>query len=204
MDDKQQDEALRQLLPWYVNGTLNPEERAQVEALLQRSAEAAGEVEVLRKLQDTIHTEEAETAPLELSWRRFQKTLPDNKQTSKPSFPWPKVASVAAVMIIAVQFALLVNLPRPADVELLGGDAVQTRMAEGYRLLQVVFLEDANWQAVQALITSADGEIVAGPSALGILVVRIPDEGATESLALFRASPLVEHIQVAGDDGAGH
>ncbi len=200
MNDTQRDEQLWALLPWYINGTLQGEELRDVEALIQRSEEAAREAELLRKLQAAIGTEELVTAPTELSWRRFQQSLPDKEAATKVTFPWLKLASVAAVMIIAVQSALLVYLPKPVDVELLGGDeSVQHQVDAFY--VKVMFSDQASWKGIEVLLASIEGEVVAGPSALGMVAVRIPksDEQA-KLLRQLEASPIVEHVQVVPDD----
>ena len=77
MNTELDDRALLELLPWYLNGTLEGAELAAVEALLLRSAEAREELEVLRRLAAAVREQEQahEAPPFELGWARLQRSL---------------------------------------------------------------------------------------------------------------------------------
>ena len=47
-------DVVSQLLPWYLNGTLDEEEAREVEAYLERSSEARAELDELRVLQRAV------------------------------------------------------------------------------------------------------------------------------------------------------
>lgn len=84
MNTELDDRALLELLPWYLNGTLEGAELAAVEALLLRSAEAREELEVLRRLAAAVREQEQahEAPPFELGWARLQRSL---QQEARPA-----------------------------------------------------------------------------------------------------------------------
>lgn len=197
MNDQDSDEKLMELLPWYVNETLGAHEKMKVEALLKRSETAAAEVALLRQLQESVRKEESVIAPTEMGWRRFQKMLPLQQQPEKSRLSLAKIATIAAVMVIAVQFTLLLNVPEQMDVELLGGETLVQQVSGQQLELKLIFHDQASWQEIQTLLVGIDGEVVAGPSALGMVIVRVPmPEEQASLLRILKESPLIEHVQV--------
>jgi anti-sigma factor RsiW len=76
-----------ELLPWYVNGTLPPHERAAVESELASCPRCAAELEELKRLHDTLHQIDADApGPSE---QLFARTLArvDESQTERRESP---------------------------------------------------------------------------------------------------------------------
>ena len=191
MNTEIDDGALLQLLPWYLNGTLEGEELAVVEALLLRSAEAREELEVLRRLAAAVREQEkvhsaGQTPPFELGWARLQRSL----QQEQPALPkrdwWRPGLAVAAALVLALQVGILT---RPAqtdsDWRMLSGGQEQV-LSGGYRV-QLRFVEHAQWQQIRALLLELDAVLVDGPSALGVVQVHVPaDQRFADGQALLR------------------
>ena len=175
MNTELDDRALLELLPWYLNGTLEGVELAAVEALLLRSAEAREELEVLRRLAAAVREQEQahEAPPFELGWARLQRSL---QQEARPALRrdwWKPGLAAAAALVIALQLGILM---RPAQVDsdwqLQSGGSEQV-LSGGYRV-QLRFVEHAQWQQIRALLLELDAVLVDGPSALGVVQVHVP------------------------------
>ena len=176
MNSEIDDRALLELLPWYLNGTLDPQERANVEALLLRSAEAREELEVLRRLAAAVREQEhgaGQPAPFELGWARLQRSLQQEARPAPRRDWWKPGLAAAAALVIALQLGILM---RPAqtdsDWRMLSGGQEQV-LSGGYRV-QLRFVEHAQWQQIRALLLELDAVLVDGPSALGVVQVHVP------------------------------
>jgi hypothetical protein len=176
MNSEIDDRALLELLPWYLNGTLDPQERANVEALLLRSAEAREELEVLRRLAAAVREQEhgaGQPAPFELGWARLQRSLQQEARPAPRRDWWKPGLAAAAALVIALQLGILM---RPAQTDsnwrMLGGGQEQV-LSGGYRV-QLRFVEHAQWQQIRALLLELDALLVDGPSALGVVQVHVP------------------------------
>ncbi len=69
------DHELMKLLPFYVNLTLDPLERASVEDYLARSEEARKEVDYLKQLRKSLKAQPEATSPGELGLKRLQREI---------------------------------------------------------------------------------------------------------------------------------
>lgn len=177
MNTELDDRALLELLPWYLNGTLEGAELAAVEALLLRSAEAREELEVLRRLAAAVREQEQEQAreapPFELGWARLQRSLQQEVRPAPRRDWWKPGLTAAAALVIALQLGILM---RPAQVDSdwqrQSGGSEQV-LSGGYRV-QLRFVEHAQWQQIRALLLELDAVLVDGPSALGVVQVHVP------------------------------
>ena len=175
MNTELDDRALLELLPWYLNGTLEGAELAAVEALLLRSAEAREELEVLRRLAAAVREQEQahEAPPFELGWARLQRSLQQEVRPAPRREWWKPGLAAAAALVVALQLGILM---RPAQVDsdwqLQSGGSEQV-LSGGYRV-QLRFVEHAQWQQIRALLLELDAVLVDGPSALGVVQVHVP------------------------------
>lgn len=175
MNTELDDRALLELLPWYLNGTLEGAELAAVEALLLRSAEAREELEVLRRLAAAVREQEQahEAPPFELGWARLQRSLQQEARPAPRRDWWKPGLAAAAALVVALQLGILM---RPAQVDsdwqLQSGGSEQV-LSGGYRV-QLRFVEHAQWQQIRALLLELDAVLVDGPSALGVVQVHVP------------------------------
>ena len=195
------DDDLRALLPWYLNGTLAADERARVEALLQRSAAAREELAGLRQLAPAVKQAEqqysnAHSAPAELGWARLQRSLQQEPATARRDW-WKPSLAAAAALVVALQLGILMR-PAPTDTDWqLQSGGQQQVLSGGYRV-QLRFVEHAQWQQVRGLLLEVDAVLVDGPSALGIVQVFVPaDRRFADGQALLQwlqQQPVVQHV----------
>jgi anti-sigma factor RsiW len=181
---------LTALLPWYVNGTLDPAEREQVEAWLRAAPEHEAELAMWRAVQ--VDARKAAPVPAfdELGWRRLRAQLPTARRTS-----WLKVAAAASVLLLAgLQTAILVRddagVHRPLG---------ETPVGDQWRF-HARFTPSATLEQIGALLERHAGQLVAGPSALGLYTIAIAkhESRTPEALiAALRAEPLIVEVTVA-------
>lgn len=161
----------RELLPWYVNGTLSADETQAVEALLQDSETLRAEVEKLKCLKENL-PEPQRFPGSELGWRILQKQIRADRINAK-SPQWKSYIAIAAMLVITLQiglFALMQKEPS-TNVQLLGGQSVLVQSEQ--LLLQVQIAPDASWQEVTEIFSALNASIVQGPSAMGVIYVQV-------------------------------
>ena len=76
-----------ELLPWYVNGTLSPEERQRVEAHLDQCPSCRGEVQALRSLRREIKDvaePSEEDLPGEVGIQRLLSAIENEPEQIRP------------------------------------------------------------------------------------------------------------------------
>ena len=190
------DQEIAELLPWYVNGTLDDSETREVEAYLERSPEARAELAELRVLEDAVTTlaedepawkpglltdalrrigvhEREQASATEAQFgarvRRFvERILPGLDVT--PRVPRLALAVQLALVLGLGSALVLTQLREPDYGTLSGGSASVADRA----LVQVGFQSDVSEAELRALLRELDAEIVAGPSAQGLYTVGLP------------------------------
>lgn len=192
------DRRLEELLPFAANGTLDPEERAELDAALAADARLAAELKFVEALRDEVRAREVTASPGELGLARLRRAI----ATEAPAAPvaaranWWKVAAVAASALLAVQSAAV--LVAPGDVvRLAGGGGVEAPMDSGAGpVLTVAFRADATEAALRQALVAAGVTIVDGPSALGLYrVAPLPGVDAAAAEAALRAAAPVEDVR---------
>lgn len=195
------DELSRHLLD-YVKDRLNGEQRREIEGLMAADAAIAGEIAYLQGLDGAARLQRAADGRSDtgLGWARLSKAL-DAAGATAPARPaaandggpgaW-KWATLALGLVAAAQAMVLIAGPRPDHQE----NAIYvpvTGSSTGY-LVQISFNPDAREADMRALLLRSGGEIVSGPSRVGLYRVRFEDEMArTAALGHFAGLPgLVE------------
>ncbi len=200
-DNGKRDENLDLLLPWYVNGTLEAEERRAVEAYLEESAHARDEVELLRQLRQQVKEQEFENSPGELGLQRLKREIKQDAAQQKGSADrmtgkvltvasfWRPLA-IAACLAIVVQAGVMVGMN--SGLIPTGGDV--TIAGKSPAVMQVTFAPDATEQDIREVLQAAGASIADGPTALGIYNLRLVDPKAItveEALTALRANDAV-------------
>jgi anti-sigma-K factor RskA len=197
-DNGKRDEALEQLLPWYVNDTLGDDERRQVEAYLERNRDARDEVELLRALRRQVKEEKIENSPGELGLQRLRREIKqaDREQAGSDRMTGRTVTVASFWRPLAVAACLAVVIQAGVMINLSGGPGSEVEIAHGTAgltapVLQVTFAPDATEQEIREVLQAAGASIAEGPTALGIYNLRLVDAETTsveEALTTLRAS----------------
>ena len=180
-------EQAQMLLPWRVNGTLEPGEAALLEAHLAECEECREDLAAelaMRRLYAAM--------PVEGVPERSLPVLPGNVSPlrnlrQRLSTRWGR--AVPAAMAAAAAVALIVVLA-PSEPEgefrLLGSDA-----AEQTGNAIVLFSPDTAQRDMRAALERAGARLVDGPTASGAYIVRVPETARDTALAELRELPHV-------------
>ena len=189
------------LLPWYVNGTLTDEERAQVEAHLEHCEQCREELRFLTGLRQAVKQVADVPASPELGLKRLMREIDAETPASRPAtrrMAWWQPSLAAAAVVIVIQGVLLLNLwQRDDDAGMrLAGEARPAAV-----VLQIRFDAAAREEEIRALLRSLDARFVDGPSAVGLYRIELSGitPGDNEALArvlsaLREQQAIVRHV----------
>jgi len=186
----------QELLPWYVNGTLDAAEAAQVAQHLAQCNVCHADAAAQSRLR-SAPVEAAAGANVDRAWAALRGRLDLPTPAPRPGATaarrwWQRglqfaVAIQAAVMLVMA--AALFSLLAPAEPYRALGSAP---VAEGNAL--AVFRADATQAQMRAALRTAGARIVDGPTLADAYVLRLPD-AAPATLARLRAQPGVLSVE---------
>ncbi len=183
-------EALAELAPFYVAGTLTPEEKARFEAAMAEDAELARNVAAARaEREEVVALNEALPAPSSGAmdalfaridaepgrksglWRKLDLGATLAGLFSPRALGW---TAAAACLLVCVEGGLLATRQASAPF---AGFATASRPHEtahgaGFFAL-VAFAPNASAEAIGAVLTQAGAQIVEGPRANGFYRIRL-------------------------------
>jgi hypothetical protein len=180
-------ESLSELIPWYANSTLSPEEHALVEEHLKSCDACQGELEWLRTVGAAM-TEVAAEVPVQApsfaktmaaidEWERSKEPARVSRLVSwfqafwNPSAPMARFAFVAQfALILGLGIFILSHRQGTVDYTTLSG----SEQAGGGAKLTVSFAPNTTVERMASILGGVGGRIVSGPSASGIFVVELP------------------------------
>lgn len=195
-----------ELLPWYVNGTLEEDERRTVEAHLKECSPCALEWKQLGTIQAAALEQAAEapspsSASLHGVLDRIEEYEGKRSRTPKERIgwltkllsamrePWWQPTPAFARVLMAAQLVLVIALGGmllfQGDESRRGGTASgpsTTPIQQNVTRIAVGFTEGVSEQTMRDTILAIQGNIVDGPSALGLYTVevRIPPQRTEE------------------------
>ncbi|NHZ94394.1 hypothetical protein F2P46_01330 [Massilia sp. CCM 8734] len=188
-------QAMRDLLPWFANGTLEETEAEPVRAHLQHCAQCAGEVAWQRQL----HAAPAEPPGLDPE-RALARLMPrlGPQASAAPSkvsglrawfgngwMPWALAGQCALITVLAIQMIAPVGK----------GEAYQA-LSDGAPApagtIVVIFRPDASLREVQRTLQASGARVVDGPTVSGAFVLSAPPGEQSNALAVLRADAGVQ------------
>ncbi|HRF62200.1 MAG TPA: zf-HC2 domain-containing protein [Candidatus Competibacter sp.] len=212
------------LLPWYANGTLTVAETATVERHLAHCPACRADLEQCRALVTAVQRNEESWQPAPGGFDRLMAEIdrleakPTPAKTSSSSLlqrildwlqatPNPVRWTLALESMAVAALLLIVATPMLRTVpeyETLSSGAEQPATKEPH--LRVVFADAATVGEIRQLLRDIDGNIVAGPTALGVYTVALPatdhsDRALAQALANLRARNQVKLAEPIASGG---
>jgi hypothetical protein len=200
-----------ELLPWYVNDTLDQDERGAVHAHLLQCAECRQEESRCREMAAAVRAGHAAPSPHPAQLARLLERI------EEPRPEGPVRAILAAPrgvrMALAAQAAALLTLlavifwpMQPPTYRTL--EAPPAATAPAGRQLRLVFATDATESEIRHLLLEIGAEISGGPSPLGAYTVTLPVSGPSAEplpvvLAHLRNHPRVRFAEPVAGGGSG-
>lgn len=171
---------VQELLPWFVNGSLNEGEQSLVDAHLEECPECRISVEELVAVAAKFSASD----PFDLAWRSdavcsFMDQLPPKPGVvSESAWLRPTMAVFGALAIAAV---LLVGLPRTDAFRTLSfGEHVR----DAPPVVQVVFGSDTTEKTIRDILLEDGNRVIGGPTQQGVYRVAL---GTSEDADVFIA-----------------
>jgi len=205
-------ERFDELLPFYVNDTLDETDRAWVDAYLSEHPKSAAELQWYRTLQDTMKRD-APAVSAEVGLDRVMARIRAERTPSRaparqtPSLgerlreffssitPQPLLRPVlaGALAVVVVQGIVIANLATQPD------DSSEIRahrptVVDPGPFLKVNFKADAREADIRLLLVEVDGSLAGGPGQLGDWYVRIPEARITAAADKLKTSTIVDGV----------
>lgn len=177
----------------YLREKLPPEDRSAFEATMAQDAALAAEVELLRAVRSELATGPKHDNAGAVWDRLAAKMDPLPVHANDNRSPWIHTLRYAAVAVLAVAAWQFTVVPRTGTAP--DGFRTSSEVTAAF-VLQVKFLDNATIADIGLLLAPANGTIIDGPSALGIVRVSFPDQAArVQALeSLGAQSDLVEFV----------
>jgi hypothetical protein len=197
---------LDELMPWYVSGRIDGQDRAWVERVISEHPTAHAELNWHRVVQEAVR-EDVESLPAGAGLQRLLARV-RAEEAAKPSWlarlreGWAKLASGPAFAFAAV----LVVVQAGVIGVLLSQEAGQTEFAQTRSLapehaapepvLQVTFKPDVTERDMRLLLARIGGRFIDGPGQLGDYIVLVPVRQIELARQQLEESRLVEQVTV--------
>ena len=191
--------AVERLLPWYANGTLDDDERAEVEAHLHDCAQCRADVAWQQRLQamEPLPMADAEAGADE-AWSRLRQAVGATRPAASATPPRaPRVrtphryawAFVAAPLAFAGVVATVLLVQDGAPYRGLAAAAPSTANA------LVVFAPGTTEAQIRALLRAQRAQVVSGPTSTDAWLVQVPRGRVQAAIAAWRAQGAVARAE---------
>jgi anti-sigma factor RsiW len=185
------------LLPWYVNGALEPAEQAEVEAHLASCADCQSELAFERRLAGEVAAMPVEAAQ---GWARLESRLTAVGRQgfgdrlarmfaglargwrARPA--WAAPALAAQIGLVGV-FAAILLAPKPAPEPY---KALAASSPAPPANVVVIFRPETTEARLRAILRQADARLVDGPTSADAYLLQVPAGARPAALARLKAS----------------
>ncbi len=185
-------ERLWELIPWFVNGTLPPEEAEEVKRYARVSPEFAAEISRQHGLAKQVATADPFDVPLARSWDHLRAQIKAEEPKTKPRFGlqhWldglrgkfvvAGALAAACLVVVAVQYPIGENL-HTLTSNTADAPTIKFQVAPGLSRTQIEkLLAEHNLKLVsgpsEGGVYGASGQAVADPQAAAQELMRLPE-----------------------------
>ena len=182
-------ERCQRALPWFVNGTLSPDQAAQLERHLEQCPRCADDLNSEREVQAQLRAGDAVLMAPQSGWQRMSERLNAADEAlargahapARDGAPWRWAVAAQAVLIVGLLMALGASVTRlqPRYQTL----TTATAEAATRGAVRVVFRQDATVADVNALLRQASVQVVAGPTEAGVYTLGAMGGGDDSAVA---------------------
>ena len=196
-------ERFAELLPWYVNGSIDAADRAWVDSYLAEHPEARSELAWYESLQTRIH-ETVPAVPATIGLARAMNLIRGDRPTIAErisaffgSFAMRPAMALGLLGVIALQSGVIVNMMNQVKDDETEMRALRAKdVAEG-PLVKVNFAPDARESDIRLLLVSVQGTLTGGPGQLGDYYVRVPAGKEAQAAAKLKGKQIVQAVELA-------
>lgn len=187
-------EDVKELLPWFVNGTLNESEQSLVDEHLEDCGECKADVDRLIQLAGPFSSPDPfDRVDAGAAAHAFVEALPERRQhggQARRQF----IATAAGFVIVAV--GLVVALQPQQRFRTL----TSTPAGAGDKdVVQVVFKPDATESTIREVLLFEGNVVLSGPSRLGVYRVAVSNEDSDVYIARLEHDPNVIFVEKETD-----
>ena len=189
------EQALSELLLDYVNGTASQEAVAAIEGRLPTDPKIADEIAYYKGLKNAVSLLKQSSEPDQLGWKRLSKAIEAEHSpgAANDNFQFWKYAAAALAVVAALQTVLLIQSPGTPEEPVFVTASAENEAAFG---LTVIFQPNTTADELTQALKAVNGEIIAGPSALGLYTVAFETEASRDSAleALAAQTDVIESV----------
>ena len=191
------DQALSELLLDYVQGKASDEAISAIEARLLIDEKFADELAYYNGLRQAVSPLKQTSDADELGWKRLSNAIEAERipHAANDNHRFWKYAAAALAIVAALQTAFILQSPGAPESSDFVMASAEDDTAFG---LKVIFQPDATSEDLTMALRDLDGQIVAGPSALGLYTVGFLSEASRDAAleALASETDLVESVSL--------
>jgi anti-sigma factor RsiW len=195
-------ERFAELLPWYVNGSIDAADRSWVDSYLADHPAARSELawfeSLQTKIQDAIPAVPATIglARVMNRIRAAQPTLSQRISNFIGSFALRPALALSLLGVVVIQGGVIIGMLRGQQ------EAVEMRAANPIAvqegpLVKVNFAPDAKESDIRLLLVSVQGTLAGGPGQLGDYYVRVPAGKEAQAAAKLKGMTIVQAVELA-------
>jgi len=191
-------EEMIELLPPYLNDQLSDAQKALVRQAVNENQSLQQELIFLKSIKDSIKSEEIRP-PGDWGWSRLRRDIlaeeskpghidPVKTEHNKPSW-WRRVAIAASIVCVVQSGYMIQQDSTPSETyHMLSTVALENTV-------KVQFMAGVSERDIRALLINLQGNIVKGPSAVGIYHIRFGDRPS--AITRLEMSGLVDYAESA-------
>jgi hypothetical protein len=196
-------ERFAELLPWYVNGSLEAADRAWVDSFLAEHPDARAELAWYQSLQTRIH-ETVPAVPATIGLSRAMNLIRGDRPTISErisnffgSFAMRPAMALGLLALVVVQGGVIANMMNQAQEDAVEMRALRAQTVEEGPLVKVNFAPDAKESDIRLLLVSIQGTLTGGPGQLGDYYVRVPAGKEAQAAAKLQGKPIVQAVELS-------
>ncbi|MGI9258085.1 MAG: anti-sigma factor family protein [Gammaproteobacteria bacterium] len=166
-----------ELLPWYVNGTLAGEERAELDVHLRDCLVCRTALQEEQRMQNLIQNQEDIPLTADHKIGDLLSRIEAIESRTRRSMSGPRLALAASLAgIVVVSSILFFTLRTPVASNETGFSTLTDAPITNLDRVDIVFTEDVDSDEVLVILEGFGGRVVSGPSDLGRYTVAISED----------------------------